>query len=513
MTKNGTWIMYLRKSRQDSPEESVEEVLMKHEQILQEYAERELGGRIPEERIYREIGSGESISSRSEIQKVLAHIESPAISGTLCLEPSRLSRGDLSDCAKIIDSFRYSRSLVVTPYMTYDLNNKMERKFFQDELLRGNDYLEYVKGILQRGREASTKNGAYLAPIPPYGYAKTKIGKTPTLEIVEEEAEIVRLMFQWYTKDGYSPGKIARELIAMGIKSKHGKRWDRETIVKMLNNPHYAGYVAYNRRKKVPTLEDGRVVTKRVRQKEEDYILGEGKQPPIIDRETWEAAKTIEGNKPKLKHSAELTSPLAGIVFCSKCGYTMCRRNYKDREARVVCKGSPPCYKSVKAAALEKAVLFALEQSELPALELHLQSNNGNAVEIQRRQIERLEKQMQEYRVQEDRQFELLETNPNYSQDVFNRRHAELRQKMEECQSALYHARSTLPEAVDYSERIDKLKSAIDILKDDKATPAEKNKVLKAIVGKILFTGTPTAGKGRRTTGEDPFELDITLKL
>jgi hypothetical protein len=80
----------------------------------------------------------------------------------MVVEPSRLSRGDLSDCGYLIDTLRYSKTLVVTPYMTYDLNNKMERKFLQDELLRGNDYLEYTKEILWRGRVASAKRGCYV---------------------------------------------------------------------------------------------------------------------------------------------------------------------------------------------------------------------------------------------------------------------------------------------------------------------------------------------------------------
>ena len=128
-------LMYLRKSRQDDPNETVEEVLAKHENILQEYAMRELGGKIPEDHIYREVVSGESIDDREEIKKVLSRIEDSKISGVLVIEPSRLSRGDLIDCGRLINEFRYTRTLVVTPYMTYDLEDKMERKFFQDELL------------------------------------------------------------------------------------------------------------------------------------------------------------------------------------------------------------------------------------------------------------------------------------------------------------------------------------------------------------------------------------------
>ena len=75
------YIIYLRKSRQDDPRETVEEVLAKHEAMLQEYALREFGHKIPEENIYREVVSGESIESREEMKKVLARIEDPNIKG------------------------------------------------------------------------------------------------------------------------------------------------------------------------------------------------------------------------------------------------------------------------------------------------------------------------------------------------------------------------------------------------------------------------------------------------
>ena len=74
--KSKIWLMYLRKSRQDDPNETVEEVLAKHETMLQDWALRELGHTIPEEYIFREIVSGERISDRRELQKVLRAIES-----------------------------------------------------------------------------------------------------------------------------------------------------------------------------------------------------------------------------------------------------------------------------------------------------------------------------------------------------------------------------------------------------------------------------------------------------
>ena len=70
-SRHKIWLLYLRKSRQDDPNETVAEVLAKHEAQLQEWAERELGMRIPEENIYREVVSGESIAAREEIKRYL----------------------------------------------------------------------------------------------------------------------------------------------------------------------------------------------------------------------------------------------------------------------------------------------------------------------------------------------------------------------------------------------------------------------------------------------------------
>ena len=150
------YLVYLRKSRADGDHESIEDVLAKHYKMIQDYAAAKLGGAIPEDLIYREVVSGETIQDRPEIKKVLDRIQGEDITGVLVVEPQRLSRGDLSDCGTIIRAFRYTETLIITPTKTYDLSDKFDRKFFEMELMRGNDYLEYVKEIMMRGRIAHT---------------------------------------------------------------------------------------------------------------------------------------------------------------------------------------------------------------------------------------------------------------------------------------------------------------------------------------------------------------------
>ena len=508
-------IIYLRKSRQDDPNESVEEVLAKHEIQLQEHAEREFGGRIPEENIYREVVSGESIDARVEIQKVLARIEDPKIRAVIVVEPSRLSRGDLGDCDRIMKAFQLSHTLVITPMMTYDLEKKMERKFFQDELLRGRDFYEYTRDILWMGRVRAVKRGCFIGQHAPYGFKKVKIGKDHTLEVLEDEAEVVRLVFDLYTQEQLTPGRIADRLNEMGVQAPRCEKWKKDTIRWMLRNAHYNGKVVFNRFKMTQVLENGEITKKRLLQEEEDMIIAEGIHQAIIDNETWVAAQELVARNPRAKHTYDLKNPYSGILRCAKCGKVMYQHPYKKAEDRYECRTRPRCYKSIKMSAIDEAVLVALEQSELPELQMRLKNNDGDAVKIQKKLLAKLEKQLEEYRDQEEKQYELLETG-KYSQDLFDRRNAALRIKMEECQTQIYAAKKSMPESVDYAERIAKMQDAIDLLKDPEATPAEKNKALRVIVDRIDFTGSPSDGQNKKRqnrTGVDPFNIAVTMRL
>lgn len=500
------WLIYLRKSRQDDPNQTVEEVLEKHEAMLQEYAERELGHRIPEENIYREVVSGESIDERVEVKKVLARIEDPAVTGVLVVEPSRLSRGDLSDCARIIDAFRFTHSLIATPMMTYNLEKKMERKFFQDELLRGNDYLEYTKEILFRGRIAAAKRGCYVPAIPPYGYDRVKIGKDWTLA-PNENADAVRMSFDWFVKEGLSPGKIARRLNEMGYTPTRGKDWTRESVYGMLNNIHYIGKIKYNEFKATWVLENGKRVKKMVKQPKEDIILVEGKHPALIDKEIFDAAKNRMSKNPKLRNSKELKNPLASVLRCGKCGYSLTLDVHSRMHSlpRFKCRRYG-CMKSARASEVYEGVIFALEQVELPKLQTKLKNGEGDAAAIQKRRIDKLVKQLAEFRDQEEQQYDLLETR-KYTQEVFDRRNAALRKKMDACEEALHNAKAALPQNIDYADKIMTLEETIAALKDDEMPNAAKNRMLRSIVDRIEML---TEDLGHQKTG---IKLDVFLRL
>lgn len=505
------YLMYLRKSRQDDPNETVEEVLSKHERDLQELALRELGSRIPEGNIYREIASSESIEGREELQKVLARIESPDIKGVLVVDPPRLSRGDLEDCGRIINDFRYTNTLIVTLRDSFDLSKKRDRKYFQDEIIRGSDYQEYTKEVLWRGRENAVKRGCFIMQNAPYGYNKIKIGKDHTLE-PNENADVVRMIFEWYALDGMTIFAIAQKLDDMGIPAQKGGKWHKEVISRMIRNPHYIGKVVCGSRPTTWVIENGERKKKRLKVPEEEWLIAEGKHPAIIDQDLWDKAQERAKDAPRHRSDKPLVNVLAGMLRCSKCGYVMDRLP-NPWGARYCCppRSGKQCFKSIKCDVLLDNLRIALEAAELPELRSKAENDEGNARKIQERILERLNKQMIEYREQEEHQYELLETR-KYTQEVFDRRNAALRAKMEECEKQIYLTKSAMPKSVNYAKKVAALEQAIAALHDPEASVPEVNRVLKAIIERIEFTGEPSRGKyGPRET--DDFKLEIFLKL
>lgn len=506
--RNKIWIMYLRKSRQDDPNETVEEVLAKHETMLQDWAVRELGHPIPEEYIYREIVSGERIADRRELQKVLRAIESGDVAGILCRDASRLSRGDLLDCGTLMTTLQFTSTLVATPMMVYDMEDKMQRRFFQDELLRGSSYLEYVKEVLVIGREtAVTKKGAYIGSVAPYGYKKVKVGKICTLEPHETEANVVRMIFDLYVNEGMTFYSIGRKLDAMGIKTRNGSTWRDTTLRQIIANHHYDGKVIWGKRKTKVIIENGKQVKSRKWADDDQYSITDGIHPALVDHDTFVRANEKRLNNPRIIKDLKLSNPLAGVLVCAKCGKAMRRQPYTHADDRFKCvTHTPPCMKSIKINEVVEAVITALEEEELPNLRACLNSGQGNSAAIQQKILDALIKQMAEYKEQEEMQYELLETK-KYTPELFEKRNSALREKMKQCEIQIEDTRKNMPKPVDYAERIIALEDAISALKDNGKTDEQKNKLLKEIVEKIEIS---THDLPKRSTG---CTLKITLAI
>ena len=73
---------------------------------------------------------------------------------------------------------------------------------------------------------------------PPFGYRN---GDDGTLEVVDEEAETVRMIYDMYVSEGLGLRLIAQRLNELDIKTRRGGRWNMVTIRDILRNPTYTG--------------------------------------------------------------------------------------------------------------------------------------------------------------------------------------------------------------------------------------------------------------------------------
>ena len=326
--------IYLRKSRADLEFENEIDTLIKHEKTLKEFAEKhnlEIGA------IYREVVSGDTIASRPQMQKLLADVEQGMYEGVLVMEVERLARGDTIDQGIVAQAFKFSNTKIITPIKTYDPNNEYDEEYFEFGLFMSRREFKTIKRRLNAGRLRSVKDGNYIGSVSPYGYDKTVVDKRHTLKINEEEAIIVRKIFDMFVS-GSSKHEITRHLNSLGIKTKYGKTWNVSSVRDLLYNPVYIGRVKWDNRKTVKKSLNGKITESRPRSM--DVISYPGIHEPIIDLDTWQKAQELNKQQiPKNTRNRQLQSPIAGLVYCAECGKVMQRRPYlkSGQEPSLIC--------------------------------------------------------------------------------------------------------------------------------------------------------------------------------
>lgn len=493
-------IDYLRKSQSDDPRLTVEEVLEKHEKILDEWAEKNLGGKVPEHNKFREIVSGEKISQRPEFKKVLKLIESPKIKAVKCVEPQRLTRGDLEEVGFLMKRLKYTSTLVITPERIYDLRDEYAWDAFERELKRGNEYLEYYKKIQNRGRLASVAAGNYIGSVAPYGFDKDIVmddkKKCPTLKENKEQADVVRMIFDMYVNQDMGRTAICNRLDALGIKPPKGKHWSPPAMKDMLENVHYIGKVKWNWRKTVTIVEDSEIVNTRPKAKIGEYLIYEGRHDGIISEELFNAAQEKQGRNHRAKPKTKVRNPFASILFC-KCGRAMSLRYYKKKDGtekappRLLCDGQTHCKSG--SCLFDEMIdrVAAVLQECIEDFEIRLKNDTGDSAKLHAKLIKNLEKKMKDLQAKELAQWE-AQSDPDEEkrmpQHIFKQLNAKLLKEKEEVHQALCKAYESMPEPVDYEEKIKLFSDALNALRDPNVDAAEKNRLLKRCIDRIEYS-------------------------
>ena len=542
---------YLRKSQSDDPLLTVEEVLAKHEEILDNWTVKMFGRKSPEENKFREVVSGETLKERPEINRLLRMVESPKYKAVKVVDPQRLSRGDMEDIGRLMKLLKLTNTLVIIPDVygretIYDLRDERDWEHFKRELEKGNDYLEYYKKIQNNGRLLSVSQGNYIGSIAPYGYNKIKVkeGKRecPTLEINPEQADVVRMIFDMYVNQDLGCTTIAYRLDELGIKPPKGEKWSMPSIKEMLENEHYIGKVKWNHRKTVTIVEDGEIKKTQPKAKIGEYLVYDGKHPAIVSDELFQAAQEKKGRNPRKKSKAKIRNPLAGLLWC-QCGRAMSLRTYKNKGVersapRLLCDGQSYCKTtSCLYEEMEKKVADVLKQC-IADFEIRIQNDDGDSRKLHANLIRRLEARRLELDEKEISQWE-AQANPDPSKrmpdHVFQILNEKLLKEKEEVRQALCKAYESMPEPVDYAEKKRSFQDALDALSDPDASVEKKNKLLKACIERMTYNREKavriksqqeryydpvqkrTRHRSPLNTGgnwtQTPIELDVKLKV
>lgn len=172
------------------------------------------------------------------------------------------------------------------------------------------------------------KQGKHVGGKAPYGYELVYSGEISNhgralkkLQIVEDEAAIVREIFRLSAEENLGSFAIAKHLNKQGILGINGKEWKSCTISDRLKNPIYMGYLTYNRRTHKDTYQKNPT---------EDWIYSEEQQQDlvIVSAEVWyKSQRNREKRKAtisKVKEDYGITTtgtlPLMGLAYCGYCG-------------------------------------------------------------------------------------------------------------------------------------------------------------------------------------------------
>lgn len=271
--------------------------------------------------------SGLSVKKRDEFNRMIRDAEEGKFDLIITKSVTRFARNTL-------DSLRFTRDLkacgvgvwfLTDNILTFDSDSELRLSIMstiaQEESVKKSE-------AVRAGLQQAIKRGTVFGFDNMWGYRK-KDGK---LVIDEEEAPVVRTIFEMYATDRYSMNQIEQVLFDRGYRNRRGNRISHVTMSKIIQNPKYKGYFVGH---KVRTVD---LFTKKfVMLPEEEWVVKKDETivPPIVSEELWERANEVLARRSKdVKNRQNLcTHPnlMTGKLICAHCGKTYHRKASGDK--------------------------------------------------------------------------------------------------------------------------------------------------------------------------------------
>lgn len=242
-------------------------------------------------------------------------------------EISRFSRNTL-------DSIQFTQKLLSHGVGVYFQTDNINTMMSDAELrltIMSSIAQEEVRKTSERirfGFKRSIKNGVVLGNNRMFGYRKNN-GK---LMIQEDEAEMIRLIFDLYANHGMGFRRICTALSQMGYVNLNGNEFDTNTIKRIVTNPKYKGYYCGNKSRKVDYKLN---VVKKLPPCEWVSYKDHAAVPPIVSEEIWARANEIFRLRSKKQRSKQASSyqnkyVYSGKVYCREHDVPYQRASYKS---------------------------------------------------------------------------------------------------------------------------------------------------------------------------------------
>ena len=275
--------------------------------------------------------SGTSVKKRDNFLKMIGDAKDGMFDLILTKEISRFSRNT-------IDSIKYTQELLASGVGVFFLNDNINT-FEADAELRltimssiAQDEIRKLSERIRFGYKRSIEKGVVSGNNNFYGYKKNK-GK---LEIVEEEAELVRLIFNEYSKGEMGISKLGYFLYdKYNISSKTNKPLRGTVIGRIIRNPKYKGYYCAHKETTVDYHSK-----KRIRFKPDEWIVYKDNIscPPIVSEKLWDKCNEILKNnslKHKMHTRTDMRYALSGKIKCFYDGATFIKGAYKNKKTGI----------------------------------------------------------------------------------------------------------------------------------------------------------------------------------
>jgi DNA invertase Pin-like site-specific DNA recombinase len=285
--------------------------------------------------------SGISTKRRENFNRMVEDAAEDKFDLIITKEISRFARNTL-------DSIQYTRQLLSSGVGVFFQNDNINT-FDEDSELRlsimssiAQDELRKLSSRVKFGHQQAIRQSVVLGNSRIFGYVKDG-GR---LVIDEEQATMVRELFQLYATDEYSMKQIETLFWEKGYRNLNGKKIAHSTMSNMISNPKYKGYYVGNKVKVVDMF-----TKKQKFLPPEEWVMFKDETgeivPAIVSEELWERANAVlrrrsedVKNRQGICNHANL---LTGKLFCTCCGAPYYRRESKDKEgnknSKWVCSG------------------------------------------------------------------------------------------------------------------------------------------------------------------------------